>query len=78
MAFLMGRKENRPVVRTGRQQIKHSKPQCDDSIYLVASITKPIVATAIMRLTEQGKLSLNDKVRHYIQISKGQVRTASP
>jgi CubicO group peptidase (beta-lactamase class C family) len=37
-----------------------------DSIFLVASITKPLVATAILQLVEQGKLLLNVPVAHYL------------
>jgi CubicO group peptidase (beta-lactamase class C family) len=37
-----------------------------DSIFLLASISKPIVATAIMRLVEQGRLTLADPVVKYI------------
>ncbi len=37
-----------------------------DGIFLIASITKPIVATAIMQLVEQGKLLIEDPVVKYI------------
>ncbi|HEX8231710.1 MAG TPA: serine hydrolase domain-containing protein [Chloroflexia bacterium] len=37
-----------------------------DSIFLLASITKPIVATAVMRLVEEGKLMLNVPVARYL------------
>lgn len=37
-----------------------------DSIFLLASITKPIVATAVMRLVEEGKLMLSVPVAHYL------------
>lgn len=38
----------------------------EDSIFLLASITKPIVATAIMQLVEQGRLSLTTPVATYL------------
>jgi CubicO group peptidase (beta-lactamase class C family) len=41
-------------------------PAALDSIFLLASITKPIVATAIMRLVEQGRLTLADPIVKYI------------
>jgi CubicO group peptidase (beta-lactamase class C family) len=41
-------------------------PAALDSIFLLASITKPIVATAIMRLVEQGRLLLGDPIVKYI------------
>jgi CubicO group peptidase (beta-lactamase class C family) len=37
-----------------------------DSIYLVASITKPVTATALMLLVERGLVSLRDPVRTYL------------
>ena len=41
-------------------------PVREDGIFLLASITKPIVATAIMRLVEEGRLLLTDPVVKYI------------
>lgn len=38
----------------------------DDAIFLVASLTKPFVAMATMLLVDQGKLSLNERVRDLI------------
>lgn len=38
----------------------------DDAIFLIASITKPVVATAAMQLIERGELSLADRVVDYI------------
>jgi len=37
-----------------------------DSIYLLASITKPIVATAVLQLVERGRLLLSTSVQHHI------------
>ncbi len=37
-----------------------------DSIFLLASITKPILATAVMRLVAQGRLVLSEPIRRYI------------
>ena len=38
----------------------------DDGVYLLASITKPIVGTAIMQLVEDGRLLIDDPVVRYI------------
>jgi CubicO group peptidase (beta-lactamase class C family) len=50
-----------------------------DGIFLLASITKPIVATAIMQLVEQGRLLLDVPVAEYIPefgaFGKGRVTT---
>src|SRR5437867_7875641 len=37
-------------------------PVKTDSVFLLASITKPIFATAVMRLVERGRMRLNDPV----------------
>src|SRR5262245_19715105 len=44
---------------------EHPQPALD-SIFLLASITKPILTTAVMRLAEQGRLTLADPVVKYI------------
>jgi CubicO group peptidase (beta-lactamase class C family) len=43
-----------------------SPPLRDDAIFLVASLTKPIVAMAVLRLVERGRLALNDRVAEFI------------
>ena len=42
-----------------------------DSIFIVASITKPVTAVSLMMLVEQGRLSLTDRVSRYIPEFKG-------
>src|SRR5262245_41828898 len=37
-----------------------------DSVYLLASITKPVSACALMLLVERGRVSLNDPVKRYL------------
>jgi CubicO group peptidase (beta-lactamase class C family) len=37
-----------------------------ESIFLLASITKPVTAAALMRLVDRGLVSLDDPVEHYI------------
>lgn len=41
-------------------------PLLPDSIFLVASVTKPVVTTAVMMLVERGKLGLDDFVQQHI------------
>jgi CubicO group peptidase (beta-lactamase class C family) len=42
-----------------------------DSVFLLASITKPMTATGAMILVDRGRLSLSDPVRKYIPEFKG-------
>lgn len=51
----------------GRQKLAaDSPPVRDDAIFLIASITKPIVATGVLLLVERGLLALDDRVEHYV------------
>lgn len=52
-----------PAVFLGRQLLADDSPPLrEDAIFLVASITKPVVATAAMLLVERGELALADRV----------------
>jgi CubicO group peptidase (beta-lactamase class C family) len=46
----------------GKQTLNGEEPLRDDAMFLVASITKPIVASAALLLVERGLLTLSDKV----------------
>lgn len=41
-------------------------PMLRDAIFRLASVTKPIVATAVLRLVDQGLIGLNDRVTRYL------------
>lgn len=47
--------------------------ESSDSVFMMASITKPVTAMALMMLVEEGHLSLNDKVCvHLPEFSQGE------
>jgi CubicO group peptidase (beta-lactamase class C family) len=50
----------------GQRDLKKHLPMRTDTIFWIASMTKPTVATAILMLQEQGKLSVDDPVSKYI------------
>lgn len=50
----------------GKQSLNGEESLRDDAMFLVASITKPIVASAALLLVERGLLTLSDKVTDYI------------
>jgi CubicO group peptidase (beta-lactamase class C family) len=64
------------VVRNGRIAIHKgfgrmsnatdAPPVEPDSVFLLASITKPVTAAALMLLVERGMVSLNDPVNYYL------------
>jgi len=55
----------RPVF-SGWQDLNQTVPVREDACFLVASITKPIVATAALQLVERGQLMLSDRVTEYL------------
>jgi CubicO group peptidase (beta-lactamase class C family) len=61
----------------GRQDISAPDPMAIDSIFRIASMTKPICGVAMMQLWEQGKWKLDDPVAKHIPEFAGlKVRTA--
>src|SRR5262249_52959320 len=50
----------------GMQDAEAGKPMAMDTIFRIASMTKPITSTAAMILVEDGKISLEDPVSKYI------------
>jgi CubicO group peptidase (beta-lactamase class C family) len=59
---------------------KAPAPLTKDSIFWIASLTKPIVASGILMLADEGKLSINDPVSKYLPgySARRQVRTLKP
>ena len=51
-----------------------ARPTVPDTIFLLASITKPVTACAVMLLVERGLLSLDDPVSHYLPEFRGDDR----
>lgn len=51
------------LVRTyGLADVEAEKPVANDSLFRIASVSKPITAVAVLRLVEAGRLDLDDKV----------------
>lgn len=67
-ASLLVRNENGIVYQNkwGYANIEAKKPVEYDTIFRQASLTKPIIAVAILILVEQGKLELDDEINVYI------------
>jgi CubicO group peptidase (beta-lactamase class C family) len=51
---------------TGSADIGAGKPMRPDTIFWIASMTKPIPATAVLMLQEEGKLSVDDPVEKHL------------
>src|SRR5580658_7202195 len=50
----------------GTMDAETKKPMTRDSLFRMASMTKPVIGTAIMMMLEEGKLQLGDPVSKYI------------
>ena len=59
---LVSRRGETHVVTLGRQSLESDAPMQRDTIFRIASMTKPVTAAAAMILVEQCKLRLDDPV----------------
>lgn len=56
-----------PVVAVGRRELSEAGALvAQDTLFLIASITKPIVCAMVMRLMEQGRVCLDDLAANYL------------
>jgi CubicO group peptidase (beta-lactamase class C family) len=56
----------------GTMDIESRKPMTRDSVFRLASMTKPVIGTAIIMLLEEGKLRLADPISRFIPEFKNQ------
>lgn len=61
----------------GWADAENKKPMRTDSIFQIMSMTKPVCATAIMMMVEEGKLALTDPVEKHLPEFRGQMVIAS-
>ncbi len=54
----------------GHADIESDMPMKPGTLFSIASMTKPVTATAVMILQDEGKLSVDDKVSQYIPAFK--------
>src|SRR5690606_32759344 len=50
----------------GVKNLETGEPMREDTIFRIASMTKPVVSVAVMLLVEEGKLRLGDPVSRFI------------
>ncbi len=60
----------------GYSDLAAKKPMRADDLFWIASMTKPITATAVLMLQDEGKLSVDDAVEKYLPEFKGQMLLA--
>ena len=66
VTLLVGEKEILLASAHGLADIASQKPMTEDAVFWIASMTKPITATAVMMMQEEGKLSVDDPVSKYL------------
>src|SRR5579872_2625485 len=60
----------------GFMDVKAGTPMRPDALFWIASQSKPITATAVMMLVDEGKIALDDPVEKYLPEFKGQMVVA--
>lgn len=63
------------VTTVGFSSLATKAPLREDSLFWLASISKTFVATAMMMLVDEGKVSIDDPVEKYLPEFKGQLVT---
>ncbi|MFF3455303.1 serine hydrolase domain-containing protein [Streptomyces sp. NPDC002730] len=63
---LLARGDRVEVQAVGSVDVEGTAPMARDSIFRIASITKPIVAAAVMMLVEDGRIALDDPVGQWL------------
>jgi CubicO group peptidase (beta-lactamase class C family) len=61
------------VEAVGRAEVETDQPMRADTIFRIASMTKPITGIAVMILVEEGKLGLDDPVAKHLPDFNGQM-----
>ena len=56
----------------GTMDVESKKPMTRDSVFRMASMTKPVIGVSIMMLLEEGKLRLDDPISKFIPEFKNQ------
>ena len=54
------------VESTGLADVAAKRPMSADTLFWIASMTKPITATAVLMLQDEGKLNVSDPVAKYL------------
>src|SRR5688500_4137285 len=56
----------------GRQDVAGGVPMANDTIFRIASMTKPVTSVAVMMLVQEGDIGLDDPISDYLPAFEGQ------
>ncbi|MDA7597736.1 beta-lactamase family protein [Verrucomicrobiales bacterium] len=73
VGFVIGKGGELATVTVGFADIIAKKPMAADSTFWIASQSKPMTATAVMMLVDEGKIALDDPVEKYLPEFKSQM-----
>ncbi len=73
VALVADRERVLATVAVGWADVAQQRPMASDATFWIASMTKPITATAVMMLVDEGKLALDDPVEQYLPEFRGQM-----
>ncbi|MER6266237.1 serine hydrolase domain-containing protein [Streptomyces sp900105755] len=63
---LVARGDDVEVVAVGHTDVEGSAPMARDSVFRIASVTKPITAAALLMLVDEGRIGLGDPVADWL------------
>jgi CubicO group peptidase (beta-lactamase class C family) len=66
VAMVVDAHGTRYVGAFGRQDVAGNIPMREDTIFRIASMTKPVTSLAVMMLVEEGKVALDDPIERYL------------
>ncbi|MFF7469988.1 serine hydrolase [Streptomyces sp. NPDC008092] len=63
---LVARGDDVEVVAVGHTDVEGSAPMARDSVFRIASVTKPVTAAAVLMLVDEGRIGLGDPVADWL------------
>lgn len=66
VTMVVSKKKVLHLETTGFADVAAKRPMTPDTLFWIASMTKPVTATAILMLQDEGKLSVSDPVARYL------------
>ncbi|MFF7973331.1 serine hydrolase [Streptomyces sp. NPDC007905] len=75
---VVARGDEAEMVTVGHTDAGGSAPMARDSIFRIASITKPVTAAAVLMLVEEGRIGLDDPVAEWLPELAGPMAVRTP
>src|SRR5262245_11598219 len=66
VTMVVAKDQSRHLECTGLADVGAKRPMTPDTLFWIASMTKPVTGTAILMLQDEGKLKVTDPVAKYL------------